>query len=438
MQNNFKARRAAKPHQIVLVVVLVLVLETKNKADDADEKSSRPETMLGNSTANWRRHKGCKAGLFFNIPSLLLGGGRNLSALGAFSIANRGRFSCPQSVKSLHRWFVVGLTCALWMPIFARAHSPATEMVQAATNFLAALTPEQRAKATFEFTSAERMNFHFVPRPRKGLPLGELTPAQRHLASALLNAPLSHRGYFKVTTIMSLEQILFELENQAPRRNAELYYLSLFGTPGSDVWGFRFEGHHLTLNFTLRGDVVLASTPSFLGANPAEVRTGPRAGLRVLAVEEDLARKLVLSLDATQRTQAVFSATAPPDIITGNRRKAWRLEPPGIAGDALTKPQQETLAALIKEYLGRNRAEVAATDWAKIEAAGWRKIHFAWAGGLEPGTGHYYRVQGESFLFEYDNTQNNANHIHTVWRDREIDFGADLLQQHYEQTPHTK
>jgi hypothetical protein len=321
MQNNFKARRAAKPHQIVLVVVLVLVLETKNKADDADEKSSRPETMLGNSTANWRRHKGCKAGLFFNIPSLLLGGGRNLSALGAFSIANRGRFSCPQSVKSLHRWFVVGLTCALWMPIFARAHSPATEMAQAATNFLAALSPEQRAKATFEFTSAERVNFHFVPQPRKGLPLGELTPAQRHLASALLNAPLSHRGYFKVTTIMSLEQILFELENQAPRRNAELYYLSLFGTPGSDVWGFRFEGHHLTLNFTLRGDEVLASTPSFLGANPAEVRTGPRAGLRVLAAEEDLARQLVLSLDAPNAPRPFFPRPPRPILSPATAAK---------------------------------------------------------------------------------------------------------------------
>jgi hypothetical protein len=360
------------------------------------------------------------------------------SAPVAFSIANGRRFSCPASVKSLHRWFGVGLVLALGMPDSARAHSLAPELAQAATNFLAALTPEQRAKATFEFKSDERVNFHFVPQPRKGLPLGELTPAQRHLASALLNAPLSHRGYFKVTTIMSLEQVLFDLENQAPRRNAELYYLSLFGSPGPDVWGFRFEGHHLTLNFTLRGDEVLASTPSFLGANPAEVRTGPRAGLRVLAAEEDLARQLVLSLDATQRTQAVFSATAPPDIFTGNRRKAWRLEPPGIAGDALTKPQQEMLATLIKEYLGRNRAEVAAADWAKIEAAGWRKIHFGWAGGLAPGTGHYYRVQGESFLFEYDNTQNNANHIHAVWRDLENDFGDDLLKQHYDRTPHPK
>lgn len=341
-------------------------------------------------------------------------------------------------MKSLHRLLIPALGIILLVPDSVRAHTPATEMAEAAKNFLAALSSEQRAKAAFEFSSDERVNFQFVPMPRKGLPLGEMTPAQRHLASALLNAPLSHRGYFKVTTIMSLEQILFDLENRAPRRNAELYYVSLFGTPGQDVWGFRFEGHHLSLNFTLRGDQVLATTPSFFGTNPAEVRTGPRAGLRVLAAEEDLGRKLVKSLDAKQSAVAVFSPDAPSDILTGAKRKAWRLEPLGIAGNALTPVQRETLATLIKEYLGRNRAEVAAADWAKIEKAGWSKIHFAWAGGTEPGTGHYYRIQGETFLLEYDNTQNNANHIHAVWRDLENDFGDDLLKRHYEQTPHGK
>ena len=311
-------------------------------------------------------------------------------------------------------------------------------MADAANNLLAALSAEQKSKATFEFSSEERVNFHFVPMPRKGLPLAEMTPAQRHLASVLLNSPLSHRGYFKATTIMSLEQILSDLENGAPRRNPELYYVSLFGKPGQDVWGFRFEGHHLTLNFTLRGDQVLATTPSFLGTNPAEVRTGPRAGLRVLAVEEDLGRKLVKSLDARQGALAIYSKDAPSEVLTSDKRKAWRIEPLGIAGSALTKAQKATLTALIQEYLGRNRPELADADWAKIEKAGWDKIHFAWAGGTEPGTGHYYRVQGETFLLEYDNTQNNANHIHAVWRDLENDFGDDLLKRHYEQTPHER
>ena len=311
-------------------------------------------------------------------------------------------------------------------------------MAEAATNFLAALSPEQKAKATFAFTSDERVNFHFVPMARKGLPFAEMSPAQRHLANVLLSSALSHRGYFKAATIMSLEQILFELENRAPRRNAELYYFSLFGTPGNDAWGVRVEGHHLSLNFTIRGETILATTPSFLGTNPAEVRTGLRAGLRVLAAEEDLGRQLIKSLDAKQRAVAIFDTNAPNDILTGDKRRAWRLEPAGLAASGLNPAQRETLATLIKEYLGRNRTEVAAADWSRIEKAGWEKVYFAWAGGLEPGQAHYYRVQGPTFLFEYDNTQNNANHIHTVWRDLENDFGDDLLKRHYEQSPHTK
>lgn len=340
-------------------------------------------------------------------------------------------------VKTLCSSLATVLLCQL-LAVSARAHSPAADMAEAAKNFLAALTPEQQAKAALEFKNEERVNFNFVPMPRKGLPVVEMTSAQRQLASVLLNSALSHRGYFKAVTIMSLDQILHDLENQAPRRNPDLYYFSVFGTPGQDVWGYRVEGHHLSLNFTARGEAVLASTPSFFGSNPAEVRTGPRAGLRVLANEDDLGRQLVKSLDARQRAVAIYSTNAPSDIITGNKRKATRLEPLGIAATDLTPPQREILTSLIKEYTGRCRQELAAADWAKIEQAGWDKVHFAWAGGLEPGMGHYYRVQGVTFLLEYDNTQNNANHIHAVWRDLENDFGDDLLKRHYEQTPHAK
>jgi hypothetical protein len=340
-------------------------------------------------------------------------------------------------VKILHGLSAIALCVQLFTQI-AQAHSPAAEMAAVATNFLAALTPEQRVKATCEFSSDERGNWNFVPMPRQGLPLAEMTPAQRQLAGRLLSSPLSQRGYFKATTIMSLEQVLFDLENQAPRRNPERYYVTLFGTPGKDPWGFRFEGHHLSLNFTARGDDILASTPSFLGANPAEVRGGPRAGLRVLAAEEDLGRQLVKSLDPKQSAVAIISNTAPGDILTGAQRKAWRLEPAGLVATELTPAQREMLATLIKEYLGRNRAELAAADWRKIEADGWGKIHFAWAGAVEAGKGHYYRIQGRTFLLEYDNVQNSANHIHAVWRDLENDFGDDLLQRHYEQTPHGK
>jgi len=356
-----------------------------------------------------------------------------------FSIANLAPLGCADAVKLFPVQFValVALVAQLGLGT-ARAHSPAEDMAAAANNFLAALTPGQRAKATFNFQTDERVNWHFVPQPRKGLPLAEMSPAQKHLAQVLLNSALSHRGYFKAVTIMSLEQILFYLENQSPRRNPELYYVSLFGKPGPDAWGFRVEGHHLSLNFTVRGDVVLASTPSFLGTNPAEVRTGPRAGLRVLAGEEDLGRQLLSSLSPSQRAMAIITNVAPNDIISGNARKAARLEPLGLGADKMDSPQRQQLKALILEFLGRNRTELAEADWAKIQKAGWENVFFAWAGDAEPGRGHYYRVQGATFLLEYDNTQNNANHIHAVWRDLENDFGDDVLQRHYEQVPHAK
>ena len=311
-------------------------------------------------------------------------------------------------------------------------------MAEAAGNFMAALTPEQKAKAGFELQSNERVNWHFVPQPRKGLPLGEMSPSQKHLAQVLLNSVLSHRGYFKALTIMSLEQILFDLENKAAHRNAELYYFSVFGAPGKDVWGWRVEGHHLSLNFLACGDEVLATTPSVLGTNPAEVRAGPRAGLRVLAQEEELGWKLIKSLDAGQRAVAIITNSAPRDVITGDARKVSPLEPVGIPAAKLARTQRGLLEALIKEFIGRNRAEVADADWAKIEKSGWNKISFAWAGGLEPGQGHYYRVQGPTFLLEFDNTQNDANHVHAVWRDFANDFGEDVLRKHYEQVKHQK
>ena len=317
----------------------------------------------------------------------------------------------------------------------ARAQAPGAAIAEAANNFLAALTPEQQAKTVFELKSDERVNWHFVPKERNGLTFADMTPAQRHLAHALLATTLSHRGYFKAATIMSLEQVLKEIEKTGPRRDAEMYYFSLFGTPGKDVWGWRAEGHHLSLNFLVRGDTVLA-TPSFMGSNPAEVLAGPRQGLRVLAKEEDLGRELVKTLDDEQRKLAVIAETAPRDILTSNSRKAKRLEPAGLAVAQMNERQRGLLRALVDEYVARNRAEVAKADWARINQAGWEKVSFAWAGGFERGQGHYYRVQGPTFLLEFDNTQNNANHIHAVWRDFENDFGEDLLRKHYAQTPH--
>ena len=323
----------------------------------------------------------------------------------------------------------------------ALAHPAATDMAAAANNLLATLTSDQRAKAVFELKSDERLNWHFIPKERKGIPLKELTPAQRHLAYALLSTGLSQRGYAKATTIMSLEQVLADMEGPGRRfpRDPELYFVSIFGSPDAKgTWGWRWEGHHLALNFTIVKGEFIAGAPNFLGTNPAEIRQGPRKGLRVLSAEEDLGRQLVKSLNAEQRAVAVYTNVAPADIITAADRRAHKLSPDGLAAAKMTKEQRDMLLTLIKEYVNRVRPDVAESDLAKIQKAGFDKIHFAWAGSLEPGKGDYYRVQGPTFLLEYDNTQNNNNHVHAVWRDFGNDFGEDLLRQHYEQTPHEK
>jgi hypothetical protein len=318
------------------------------------------------------------------------------------------------------------------------APSPGHEMTEAANHFLASLTPEQKTKATYEFKDEERFDWHFIPKPRKGLPFKEMTSPQRLLGQALLNTGLSHGGYMKATTIMSLEQILYEVENRSPTRDADLYFLTIFGTPGANNWGWRVEGHHVSLNFALNAENVLAVTPLFFGANPAEIKSGPRKGLRVLGGEEDLGRALVNSLDDSQRQIAVITNAAPRDIITGNSRKTKGLEPMGIESSKLSAEQKQMLLAVIREYLFRSRPEIADTALKAIQDTGPEQLHFAWAGGLQPGQGHYYRVQGPTFLLEYDNTQDNANHIHSVWRDLQNDFGEDLLRKHYEEVPHSK
>jgi hypothetical protein len=318
--------------------------------------------------------------------------------------------------------------------------SPVDEMAGAAGNFLAALSDDQRGKATFAFDSDERENWHFIPKERKGLTLKEMNPAQRHLAYALLSTGLSQRGLAKAVTIMSLEQILAEIEGPSRKfpRDPELYHVSIFGKPeGTGTWGWRVEGHHLSVNFTIVDGKVAAGTPSFMGTNPAEVRVGSRAGLRVLAHEEDLGRQLVKSLDAEQQKTAIVDTKAPDDVVTAASRKAEVGKPIGIAFSRLKSEQRALAFKLIREYVQRLRGEVADVEIAKIEKSPASAIYFAWEGGLEKGDRHYYRVHGPTFLLEYDNTQNDANHIHAVWREFNGDFGRDVLAAHY-QMNHSK
>ena len=328
--------------------------------------------------------------------------------------------------------FTLCLTILTALPL--RAHEASAEMAAAANNLLVTLTPEQKKQASFEFADDERKNWHFIPRPRKGLPLKEMTYEQRLLAQALLASGLSNGGYAKAVSIMSLESVLAILEKDkvgGAVRDPENYFVSIFGTPGAAPWGWRLEGHHLSLNFAIAGDAAPAMTPSFFGTNPGEVKAGPRAGTRILGTEEELGRTLVKSLTEEQRKVAIILPEAPKEILNDPKR-VDPTKPEGLAQSKFTPEQTATLVKLIKEYLFRCRPDVAAADWAKVEKAGLDKLHFTWAGGLDRGQPHYYRVQGGHFALEYDNTQDDANHVHSIWRDFDHDFGVDLLKAHYD------
>jgi hypothetical protein len=350
------------------------------------------------------------------------------------------------------RWLAAAGLLALASGMTVAGGPSAAAMAGAATKFLESLTPEQRQQATFAFDSDERTHWHFIPTeafPRKGLTIKEMTAPQRALAHDLLHAGLSQRGYLTATQIMALESVLGAIEAaqraaaaQPPRgnplaRDPERYFFSIFGSPSTrTTWGWRVEGHHVSLQFTVVNGTLTAGSPTFFGSNPAEVKDGPQKGTRVLGPVEDAARALVTALDATQRAQAVINVTAPNDIVTMANVKIDPLAPVGIAWSAMTASQRQLLRKLIDVYAGFLADDMAADRLTKIEKAGWGRVAFAWAGPLERGQKHYYRVQGPTFLIEYDNTQNDANHIHSVWRDFSGDFGADLLREHVRGTPH--
>jgi len=322
----------------------------------------------------------------------------------------------------------------------AAQDQPAQTMAVAARAFLATLDPAQRAQAVLPFNSEERFHWFYTPVARKGIPLKALTPPQGAAALNLLRAGLSEKGYSKAETIRQLETVLRELEGgRGPARDPELYFFTFFGEPaegGASTWGWRYEGHHCSQNWTIVNGKSIASSPQFFGANPAEVREGAMKGTRVLRAEEDLGYSLLQSLTDAQRSKAVLPGPAPTDIVTRNERKAAIQADTGITYAALNHDQQGTLLALIEEYLNAQPRALARQRLDKIRSAGLDTITFAWMGGLERGIGHYYRVQGKTFLIEFDNTQNNANHIHCVWRDFNGDWGEDLLEEHYHNSPH--
>lgn len=323
-----------------------------------------------------------------------------------------------------------------------KAEAPGLKMVGAAEKLVASLDDRQKAKAVFPFDSRERTNWHFVPMQavkdgkkvptRKGLPVGEMTRPQKEQALELLRAGTSPSGYKKATTIMMLENILHDLEKErggSMVRTPNWYFFTVFGSPSkSGKWGWRVEGHHLSLNFVVDNGKVTAATPAFFGANPATVKSGKDKGLRTLPGAEDLARELFRSLDDDQK-KAAYQEKQFPEIEQA-RAEPHVGQPRGLAASRMTGKQRALLERLLRSYTGRMPEEIGTAELGQVKKAGLGKVHFAYAGGLEPGKPHTYRVQGPTFVVEFLNVQadsagNPANHIHSAWRNLKGDFGMD-------------
>lgn len=312
------------------------------------------------------------------------------------------------------------------------------ELARAAVVFLDSLSPALRTQATAGLDDPRRQQWSYLPQEYPGVKLQDLDAMQKSLAEALLHKALSASGYGKVKTIRLLEQVLHDQEStpghEAVHRDPARYWFLVYGDPKAGAaWSMAVQGHHVALHLAVVGDDVVATTPFFLGANPHEVQTGPQKGQRALGHEEDKARALLAALDEEQTKAATLPIAAPADVILGPQRAADFLgEPQGVAYSAMNGKQQALLWALLREYADNLPVDVADSQLLRIEAKGRGGIHFAWAGSVEKGKGHYWRLHGKTFVIEYDNTQNDANHVHTVWRDLTSDFGGDLLREHVE------
>jgi hypothetical protein len=332
-----------------------------------------------------------------------------------------------------------GFVCLMGLAslaLVAREERPAADqMADAAEQFLESLSPELRAKAVFEYDDPHRTGWFFTPQQdrerkptRKGVRFEELNETQKQKALVLLKSGTSGRGFEQATTIMSLESILRDVEKKGSMvRNPDWYFVSVFGKPSrTGKWGWRFEGHHLSVNFSIDRGQVESPTPLLFGANPATVKAGPRAGLRTLPEVEDRARELIQSLNDEQRKRAYRDKHFPE--IAENTPAVRVGDPAGIPGSELTDKQREALLKLIEAYTNRMPASVGAAELKAVKDAGLEKVHFGYSGNTEAGKGYTYQVQGPTFVAQFLNLQsdgsgNPANHIHSVWRRLPADFG---------------
>jgi Protein of unknown function (DUF3500) len=310
----------------------------------------------------------------------------------------------------------------------------AESAVSAARRLIDATAAAHRPHLVLAFDEQRRGDWHYTPRQRDGLAWKHMSPAQRQAATALLHSALNERGHDKVRALMALEITLRELESSGAMRDPDNYAVAIYGQPGASAWGWRIEGHHLSLHFTLAGDRVVAPLPQFFGANPATVpgdvgRGAPRQGFRLLGAEEDLARQWLASLNDAQRQQAVFDSRTYGDIISRNAARAQPLDAVGLPFAQMGAAQQALLLKLVAAFADHLQPELAQARLARVHAAPLVTLRMGWAGATTPGQPHYFRIQGANFLIEFDNS--GGNHIHSVWRDFEGDFGRDVLRQHY-------
>jgi hypothetical protein len=322
--------------------------------------------------------------------------------------------------------------------------SLASQMRTAANELVESLTDQQRLQVLGPFRREEQTQWTYLPGDRPGLLVRELSSEQRDLAAALLSTSYSPRGARDAELVVHTEAIrsgqpLDPAASSVLTSYADpVYYLRLLGDPGSrgEPWLWRLSGHHLVAQATVVGDEV-SSTPQFFGTQPARVASGPHTGFRGLPREEDLARRLVQLLDEEQRGSAVLSPRAPADIQSRDDPIATvPSSPPGLRHARMTTEQRALFEELIAQYVNRAAPPLANRAWDDLRRASIDEVAFAWAGGLSVGDGHYYAVTGPTLLLEYDNTQEDANHVHSVWRDLRHDWGGDQLGAHYRDHEH--
>jgi hypothetical protein len=324
---------------------------------------------------------------------------------------------------------------AFFLPLQVVAQN--ADLANLANKVLSLLDESGRKHAQYDYNSDERFNWAFVPKSRNGISFEAMDQGQKNAVLLLIKASLSAEGYNKARAVITLEGILREVEGRGSNdnyRDPRKYFLTIFGQPSAtEPWGWRLEGHHLSLNFTSVQGLIESSTPSFMGSNPAVVPIGSDKGKEVLKDETELGFQLINALPPNKLKVAVFSEKALPEIVSFNARKAKSLEPKGISYKLLSDSEKKIFMDLLNVYVKNYQLGFSNKLMDKITKAGIDNLSFAWAGSTTPGNGNYYRIQGPMLLIEYDNTQNNANHVHTVVRDLTNDFAEDILREHYRQ-----